>query len=263
MFKREMKYNFKSFIIWLLVTLAIFLVVFLIYPSIISSDNIKMLDEVMAIFPEEIIKAFNFDLSSMDSVYGWLKTEGFVFILLIIGSFAGILGSSILLKEENDKTIEYLHSLPVKRHSIVLSKVCVSLIYIILFIVILSIFNLIGLTISGEFDFSEYLLLSICPLFSALPIYFIILFASTFFHKTKKVFGLSLGFILVSYVLNTLSTIDTSVQFLKYTSVFALSDIRNIIITNQISINIILCSMFISVVFLILTIIRYDKKDLI
>ena len=44
MFKREMKVNFKNFIIWLSILIGIFLIVFLIYPSITNSDNIKMMD---------------------------------------------------------------------------------------------------------------------------------------------------------------------------------------------------------------------------
>ena len=115
MFKRELKVNLKSFLIWLIILIGLFLVVFLIYPSIINSENIKMIDEMMEMFPTELLKAFNMDITTIDSAYGWLKTEGFVFILLIIGCYASILGSSILLKEENDKTIEYLNSLPITR----------------------------------------------------------------------------------------------------------------------------------------------------
>ena len=88
MFKREMKVNFKNFLIWLLVLIGIFSVVFLIYPSIVNSDNIKMMDEMMAMFPEEMLKALNMDISSIASAYGWLKSEGFVFVLLIIGCYA-------------------------------------------------------------------------------------------------------------------------------------------------------------------------------
>ena len=130
MFKRELKVNLKSFLIWLIILLAIFLVVFLVYPSIVNSDNIKMMDEMMEMFPPEMLKAFNMDITEIDNAYGWLKTEGFVFVLLIIGCYAGIIGSNILLKEESDKTIEYLNSLPVTRNKIIFRKVLVGLIYI-------------------------------------------------------------------------------------------------------------------------------------
>ena len=131
MFKREMKINFKSFLIWLAVILGLFGVVFLIYPSIINSDSIEMLDEMMKIFPPEVLKAFNMDISSIDSAFGWLKTEGFVFVLLITGCYSGLLGSNILLKEESDKTIEYLNSLPITRNKIIFGKVLAGLFYII------------------------------------------------------------------------------------------------------------------------------------
>jgi len=118
MLKRELKINLKPFIVWTLTLIVIFLIVYLMYPSIINSDNIKMIDEMMKIFPEEVLKAFNMDIASMNSAFGWLKSEGFIFVLLITGCYSSLLGANILLKEENDKTIEYLHSLPIKRNNI-------------------------------------------------------------------------------------------------------------------------------------------------
>ena len=144
MFKRELKINLKSFVIWTTILIGLFLVVFLVYPSIINSANMEMIDEMMKIFPEEMLKAFNMDLSSINSAFGWLKTEGFVFVLLITGIYSGILGSNILLKEESDKTIEYLNSVPVTRKSIVFNKIFCGLFYIILMIAIIGIFNCIG-----------------------------------------------------------------------------------------------------------------------
>ena len=111
MFKREMNVNLKSFIIWLSILIGMFFVVFLIYPYIINSDSIKMMDEMVGIFPEEVLKAFNMDLTSIDTAFGWLKTEGFIFVLLLTGVYSSILGSNIVLKEESDKTIEYINTL--------------------------------------------------------------------------------------------------------------------------------------------------------
>lgn len=263
MLKRELKYNFKSFIIWTIVTLLLFLVIFLVYPTIANSDNIKMIDEMMAIFPEEILKAFNMDIATLDTAYGWLKSEGFIFILLIICCYAGIIGSNIILKEENDKTIEYLNSLPVKRTNIVLSKTIVGVIYIIAFTIILGIFNYIGLTLSGDFDKKQYLLLSITPIFPSLVTYFICLYLSTYTHKSKKMLGVSLGFVLISYVLQTISTISESVEYLKYFSVFTLADTRNVL--TEISLNplMLIFTIMLSSLFLVLTIIKYNKKELV
>ena len=61
-----------------------FLVVFLIYPYIITDDNIHSMDELLKAFPPDVLKAFNMDISSISTAYGWFKTEGFMFVLLII-----------------------------------------------------------------------------------------------------------------------------------------------------------------------------------
>lgn len=263
MFNRELKINFKSFIIWTLVLITLFLVVYLIYPSIMNSENVEMLNEMMKVFPEEVLKAFNMDISGIDSAYGWLKTEGFVFVLLITGIYSGILGSSILLKEENDKTIEYLNSLPIKRNNIILSKITTSLIYIISMILILSIFNYIGLSISCDFDKKSYLLLSITPIFSSIVIFALCLFLSTFTHKTKKTLGISLAIVFISYFLQIVSELDRSTEFLKYFSVFTLADIRNVITNISINPIMILISIILTIILLLLSIINYNKKELV
>ena len=127
----------------------------------------------------------------------------------------------------------------------------------------LGIFNYIGLSLSGDFDKKQYILLSITPLFPSIVIFFLCLFLSTFTHKTKKMFGISLGIVLISYVLQMLSTISTKVEFLKYLSVFTLADIRNVIFDISINPIMIFLSIILSILFLSLTIINYNKKELI
>lgn len=263
MLKRELKINFKNYMIWLLLLFVIFGIVFCIYPSISNSENIKMMNELIKVFPEEMLKAFNMDITSIETAYGWLKTEGFVFVLLITGCYASILGSNILLKEENDKTIEYLNSLPIKRKNIVLSKVLVGVFYIVLMILSLSLFNFVGLSFSGDFNQKQYLLLSLTPLLSSLVIYFITLFLSTFFHKTKKMLGISLAIVFISYILQMLSTISKEVEFLKYFSIFTLADTRNVILKVEINPIMILISLFLCVFFLLFSLFHYQKKELI
>ena len=263
MFKREIKVNFKSFLIWTLVLIGLFLVVFLMYPSIITSENMEMMNEMMKVFPEEVLKAFNMDISSIDTAFGWLKTEGFVFVLLITGIYSGILGSSILLKEENDKTIEYLNSVPVTRKKVVLTKILCAIIYIVLMVVALGIFNYIGLALSGEFDKKLYVLLSITPIFSSIVIFALCLFLSTFTHKTKKTLGISLGIVFASYFLQIISEMSESTEFFKYISVFTLADIRNVIVDITINPVMVIVSMVFTLFFIVLSIAHYERKELV
>lgn len=261
--KRELKVNFRTFLIWTSVLIVLFLAIYLIYPSIIASENIQMMNEMIKIFPEEMLKAFNMDISSMDSAFGFLKTEGFIFVLLLTGVYASSLGSSILLKEESDKTIEYLNSLPMKRSTVLLQKAICAISYIMLMIICVGIFNYIGLELSGDFDRKQYLLLSLTPIFSALPLFAINLFVSTFTHKTKNTFGLSLGITLISYFLQILSEMNEVTEFFKYFTVYTLADVRNVILNISINPYMMIISIIITIIFIISTFIRYEEKELV
>ena len=263
MIKREFKVNLKSFIIWLSVMLIMFLTVFLIYPYIITDDTMQSMDELMKVFPEEILKTFNMDMESISTAYGWLKTEGFMFVLLIVGFYSSILGGSVLLKEENDKTAEYLASLPIKRSKIVTEKAIVSVTYITSMILILGVFNYIALLISGDFEHKQFVLLSITPVFIALPLFSLNLFISTFMHKTRKTVGISLGLVFVFYLLNVLSELSSNAEFLKYLSIYTLADVRNVISDVAINPVNVIISILISAIFLAGTYIRYNKKELV
>ena len=263
MLKRELKINLKSFLIWSMILILMFLVVFLMYPSIIASDNIQMMDEMVKLFPKEMLKAFNMDIASMNTAFGWLKTEGIVFVLLLTGIYASTLGSNIVLKEESDKTIEYLNSLPITRKSILAQKIICGILYIILIVLILGIFNFICLELSGDFNRKQYILLSITPLLSALPLFAINLFVSTFAHKTKKIFGISLGIALSSYFLQILSEMNEVTEFFKYFTVYTLSDVRNVIVNISINPLMIIMCLVITGIFIIGTFVRYEKKELI
>ncbi len=263
MFKREMKVNLKGFIVWSVIIISLYLVIYLVYPSVTGDTSAQKMDDLMKIFPEDMLKAFNMDLASIDTAYGWLKSEGFVFIYLIIGVYSGMLGASILLKEESEKTIEYLNSLPMTRTEMVLGKVWTAIIYITSMILCLGIFNFAAMSLSGDFDKKQLVLLSITPLFPALVIFAICMFISTFFHKTRSMLGISIGLAFAAYVLNVISGMSDSVEFLKYISPFTLADSRSVI--NDVKINPLMpvLTLLIMAVFVVLTIVRYRKKELV
>ena len=263
MIKREFKVNLKSFIIWLSILLIIFLIVYLIYPYIITDDNMHSMDELLKAFPPDVLKAFNMDMSSISTAYGWFKTEGFMFVLLIIGFYSSMLGGNILLKEESDKTIEYLNSLPIKRRKIVTNKIIVGITYIILMVLLLGIFNYIALLISGDIEQKQFILLSITPILIGLPLFGINLFISTFLHKTKKTIGISLGMVFIFYILNMLSELSTKVEFLKYFSIYSLADTRNVMANVEIKPVMIIISLVITIITIIGSYIKYEKKELI
>lgn len=261
MFVREIKVNFKSFLIWTLILMSLFFIVFLMYPSIMSSENVQMMNEMLKIFPEEMLKAFNMDISNIDTAFGWLKTEGFVFVLLITGIYSGILGSNILLKEENDKTIEFLLTKPISRRQVFFAKVFAGLIYLFFFSVLLAITNGIGLLYNHDFQVQQWFSLTIGSFLLHVFFFFLTLFLSQFFRKTSKAIGICFGTVVGSYFLQVISRLSNQVEFLKYFSPFEYVDSKTIIENGFLSIPHIIVLSIGFLVVLFYTEYLYQKKE--
>ena len=264
MYKREMKLYLKSFLIWFAILSSMFILIISIYPSLMTEVDVLQINQLLEIFPKEILKAFNMDISGINTAFGWIKTEGIIFILLVTASYSSILGSSIVLKEESEKTIEYLHSLPVTRSQIMLKKILCGLTYIALLILLVAGVNYAGLfLIKEDFEIKQFLLLLISPIFPAIVLFGLTLFISTFFQKTKQTFGVSLGLVFISYFLQVLSGIGEKFAFLKLYSVFSLADTRNIIENVNFDYRLALISISLLILFSILSLFRYNRKNLV
>ncbi len=126
----------------------------------------------------------------------------------------------------------------------------------------IGIFNYIALLFSGDFNQKQYILLSITPILIAFPMFSLNLFISSFLHKTKKTIGISLGLVFFFYLLSVLSELSSKIEFIKYFSIYTLSDTRNVITNININPINILISIGISIFFIILTYVNYNKKEL-
>lgn len=261
MLKREIKINLKSLLIWLSILVFLFLIVFLIYPSIINGENSEMITDMMKMFSKKMLEMFNMDIANINSVFGWFKTEGYIFILLISSLYASILGISILSKEEANKTIEFLYSKPVTRNEIVTSKIVCGLINITSMFILVTLFNLIGMWLSNDLQIKQFLLLSFAPLLTMYPVFFISMLIATVLKKPKKTYGIGIGIVLISYFLQTIGNMSDKVEFIKYFSLFELTPARTIILNNSFSINYILISLLICIASIYAIYKLYNKKE--
>lgn len=263
MVKRELKVNLRGFLIWTGTMLVILLLIYMVYPSIVSDGKGNKVNEMLEAFPSDLLKAFNMDLVGLDTAYGWLKSEGFTFLYLLIGIYACLLGSNILLKEESEKTIEYLASLPITRRKIAADKILVAMIYNISMIAALGVFNMIALNITENPDNKQLFLLSLTPIFPAIVLFALGFFIATFTHKTKKMLGISIGMVFAMYILGVISEMGESVKGLKYLSAFTLADSRSVITNTELKPVYPIVSLILFAALIILSLVRYQKKELV
>jgi ABC-2 type transport system permease protein len=254
MLKRELKINFKSLLVWSSVVAIMLIMVFSIYPSLMKSENIKMMDELINMFPQELMRVFNMDIISISSVYGWIKTEGYMFICLFGSIYSSMLGANILW---------FLISKPVKRNQIVTSKILCGIINIFSFSMIIFIINMIGLLLSNEMIWKEFLLISFVPLMLYYLMFFISLLISVIIKKSKTMTGISLIVVFIPYLFQMIGSISDNIKILKQISFFEFVSIRYIIENAHINYIYLIISIIIIIISVFITYTRYNDKELV
>ena len=261
MFKREFKINFKSLGIWIVILLAIYILIFAIYPNLITPETKESLEQMLKSMPQEMLSSFNMDIVGIETAYGWFKTEGYIFLTIVGGIYAAILGGTILLKEESDKTIGFLYAKPVTRNQIVTSKVLCGVINIFIFTAIITIGNWIALANTEDFELKQYLMISIIPMLLYDMLFFIMLFLSTFFKKTKKSMSIAIGIVFLSYFMQIIGNMGETTEIIKNLSLFEFVSSRYILLNHTIDIKYVWIGLAVMSIAIIGTYYRYQHKE--
>ncbi len=212
----EFKRNFKSLLLWTAIVVGLAGMMLFLYPAF--KDAFSQIEDILSVYPQGFIEAFGMGEGGLDmsTIYGWFGVEGYLFVMLIGGSYAGILGGSILSKEEDDKTIEFLLSKPISRDEILFGKWIVVLLNLVVMNLVVSIILLLAFSIFGTFDVMIWLLYSFAPLLLQLLFASLSFFISIFVTKSRTVLSISLGIVIGMYVVDLISKLTDSAEFMKY-----------------------------------------------
>lgn len=212
----EFKRNFKSWMLWTGIVAGLALLMLALYPAF--KDAFSQLEELLSVYPQEFLEAFGMGEGGLDmaDIYGWFGVEGYLFVTLIGGSYAAILGSSILSKEEDDKTIEFLLSQPISRTKVLFGKIIVVAMNLLLMNAVVSVILFFTFIIFGELNVVVWLLYSFAPFILQAVFASLSLLVSVFVIKSRKVISISLGLAIGMYVVDLISKLTEEAEFLKY-----------------------------------------------
>ncbi len=221
LFLKEMRRNALSLIVWMIVITLLISVTMSVYPTFLGNQS-KIL-AMMSLIPKGALQfkgISNFD--DLLSVLGFYSANNVIYMMVLGSIFAIVLSSNILLKEEYDKTAEYLLTRPLTRSEIFFSKLAVLSLYIFLlnFVTALAGFTAIELVKKGPFSINAFLILSLYTLLLNILFGAIGLFLSTLVKRAKPVTTFSIGLVLIFYFIYTLSKITESAAKIGYLSPF-------------------------------------------
>lgn len=258
-FFRELKANRKALIIW---SVCMFLLVLsgMSKYTVYSSSNSSEVFSKMPYSMKALFGIGTFDVAKMSGFFAFL----FPYLELTAAIHAVLLGSSIIAKEERDKTTEFLMAKPVSLNTIVTSKLFAAFVNIVIFniVTLFSSIVMVNAYNKGK-DISSEIIIFIFSMFIVQLIFLSIGALISAVMKNPKTSGsVSVGTLFGSFVISKITDLTDKVNFLNVLSPFKYFSYQKIINTNTISIGISILSIGFIGILVVFTYFFYMKRDL-
>lgn len=258
--KRELRSNLKSMVIWSLATGFLVFVWMIEYESFVGNPAIN---DFMESIPESMLGALGMQDFTLTNLNGFISSIT-LYLYLLLGIQAILLGSSIISKEERDKTAEYLFTLPISRRKVIVGKTISAIInLIILNLATLVVMILSTTTYDKEENFYSFIGIMFLSIFIIQMIFLSIgMFVASVNKRYKKSANISVGILIITFLISSLINMVDNVDFLKYITPFKYFDPAYIL--NEMSLEpvFIVISFFIILVGILGTLIFYPQRDL-
>jgi len=221
LFSKEMRRNAFSLMLWIIVIILLISATMAVYPTFLENQSKIM--GMMSLVPKAALQFKGIsNFNDLLSVLGYYAANNVIYMMLLGSIFAIVLSSNILLKEEYDKTAEYLLTRPLTRNEIFFTKLAVLLLDVLLLNAATSLAGFISMEVvqRGAFSIKAFLILSMYTLLLNVLFGAIGLFLSTLIRRPKPITTLSIGLVLVFYFIFTLSKITEGAENIGYLSPF-------------------------------------------
>lgn len=235
-----------------------------LFPSI--KEKSANFNQILDAYPKDMMKAFNIEISelSFNNLQSFLSMEYFSMVWPIMAiALVVSLAASALAGEIEKGTIVFLLSQPISRLSLFWAKYLAGLFSLAIFIVG-SILVTIPLAAIYSIDFvaKNYLIVSALAFFFGAAIFSIGFFFSALFSEKGRVAFLTVGLVLVMYVLNVIANLKESLADLKYGSFFYYFDFKSAVVDGKINAESLWVFGAVIIVFALLAAVIFKKRDI-
>jgi len=257
-FRNELRINRIPLLIWslsigLLIAACIFM-----YPSMKSEmDDVSKIFSAMGSFSA----AFGMDQLNFGTLIGFYAVEGGSMLGIGGAFFAAVTAITSLMKEERDRTAEFLMTHPVSRARVITEKLLAVLAQITILNAIVLVLILISVKAIGEaMPWGDLLLMNLSFYLMQLEIAGICFGLSAFITKAGA--GIGIGLAAGMYMLNIISNVSNEAKALKYFTAFGYTDGATILQKGSLPAGYLVAGMVSLVIGIIAAYVKYMRKDL-
>ena len=228
LFLKEMRRNAFSLMMWTIIITLLIILTMSVYRTFM--ENQSQITGMLSIIPKGALQFKGIsNLNDLMSVLGFYSVNNIIYMMVLGSIFGIVLSSNILLKEEYNKTAEYLLTRPLARSEIFISKTFVVLLNIFILNLITSLAGFICMEIvkTGPFSIRSFLILSLYTLLLNVLFGAIGLFLSTLVKRAKPITTFGIALVLIFYFIYTLSKItqEQGASNLGYISPFKFANV--------------------------------------
>ncbi|AEH51802.1 ABC transporter permease subunit [Pseudothermotoga thermarum] len=260
--KWELKMNFKSFLFWTVFLVGMQFVYFSAFPSFAGEEG--LFATKLQLLPAVFRKLFGLDKIDFSDILHFFALQGQIFVFLVASFFGGRLASSIVCKEEHDKTAEFILTRSLTRRRYILEKFLAVTIYLFLFDLILTAANYIYFQTYKVKPFDVKLMLQLVAAYWGVHMFvaavgFLISVVS---RKRTSADSQILFFIFGFYFLSVIPRITEKFKILANFTPFGFFDPAEIVKTRQFNITALILTIVFFLSSALISILYYERKDI-
>ncbi|MEA1876416.1 MAG: ABC transporter permease subunit [Bacteroidota bacterium] len=216
LFKNELRRDLKVFVIITLTLTGFLCITLSMYTAM--QDTMASMSDIYANMPQAFQDALNFQEGQWNHVLGFYVTYFVYYIPMMTGAYAIYLGASILSREEQHRTAEFLLSKPITRNQIISSKLAVVGVYVTLANLALWLNGVLWTGFISGFG-STFVQITILHVYGLFICYFfgvLGFFITVMMKRAKSIIGPAIGIVMFLYMFDTILRITDKAQFLLY-----------------------------------------------
>jgi ABC-2 type transport system permease protein len=211
LFLKEMRRNALSLLLWILVISLLISFTMSAYQTFVENRSKVM--GMINLVPKGVLQFKGIsNVNDLLSVLGFYAVNNVIYMMVLGSIFAMVLGSNILLKEEYNKTAEYLMTKPLTRSEVFFSKAAVIFLHVIILNAVTALVGFISMKLVQKNPFSAgaFFILTLYTLMLNMLFGATGLFLSNLVKRPRPITTLGIGLVLFLYFIFTVSKITES-----------------------------------------------------
>lgn len=256
--RHELRQGWKLLAVWTAVIGFFVMVCVFLFPEMKAEmEGVSKMFSAMGAFTA----AFGMDRLNFGTLTGFYAVECGNILGIGGAFFAALMAVNVLMKEEKDRTAEFLLAHPVSRVRLVTEKLAALLIQLIIMNGIIFAVSTSSMMIIGEnIPWKEMAMLHLAYFLVQVELSGICFGISAFLRRGSL--GIGIGIAAVLYFLNLIANLSDQAEFLKYITPFGFADGADIIADGSLNGKMVLLGMAVALAGIGAAYGKYTRKDI-